>query len=94
MTRSLAENYPYSFAYKANIRGARQDWIQIVEAVEGDKLDSSNALMYLLSLLMNHAADFEDITESAIATCNAFNKKHPSKDSVLAIICSHMNSSD
>lgn len=31
MTRSLAENYPYSSVYKANIRGAKTEWVQIVE---------------------------------------------------------------
>lgn len=34
MTRSLAENYPYSPVYKANIRGARLEWLSIVEAIE------------------------------------------------------------
>lgn len=33
MTRSLAENYPYSRVYKARIRGARVEWANIVEAL-------------------------------------------------------------
>lgn len=30
MTRSLAENYPYSQLYKAAIRGAKDEWVKIV----------------------------------------------------------------
>lgn len=33
MTRTFAENYPYSSLYKARIRGARSEWLDIVEAI-------------------------------------------------------------
>lgn len=47
MTRSLAENYPYSPLYKANIRGARQEWLNLVEEVETNKISPEAALHYL-----------------------------------------------
>ena len=33
MTRTLAENYPYTKVYKAAMRGARAEWIAIVDGV-------------------------------------------------------------
>ena len=49
MTRSLAENYPYSTLYKANMRGARSEWVSLVEATEKDEVSPNLALQYLLS---------------------------------------------
>jgi hypothetical protein len=40
MTRTLAENYPYSKLYKAGIRGARKEWLEITDDVENGDLDS------------------------------------------------------
>ena len=34
MTRSLAENYPYSKLYKAAIRGNRDEWLEIIDLLE------------------------------------------------------------
>ncbi len=53
MTRSLAENYPYSTVYKANMRGARSEWVSLVEATEKDEVAADVALRYLLSQLLN-----------------------------------------
>lgn len=38
MTRSLAENYPYSSLYKAEMRGPFDDWILIVDAIENESM--------------------------------------------------------
>jgi hypothetical protein len=59
MTRSLAENYPYSDLYKAQLRGAREDWLLIVDELELQKTDPLESLKYLLSLLLNSANEFE-----------------------------------
>ena len=59
MTRSLAENYPYSDLYKAQLRGAREDWLSIVEELESNKTDALESLKYLVSLLLNSAHEFE-----------------------------------
>jgi hypothetical protein len=37
MTRSSAENFPYSTVYKAKIRGARTEWVSLLEAIETEK---------------------------------------------------------
>lgn len=47
MTRSLAENYPYTQFYKAAIRGGKEYWLLLVNEIEEDKLDSSIALKYI-----------------------------------------------
>lgn len=59
MTRSLAENYPYSALYKAQLRGAREQWLAIVEELEKGSTDPRESLLYLLSLLLNAAGEFE-----------------------------------
>lgn len=58
MTRSLAENYPYSKLYKAAIRGAREEWLAITDLAENDTIDSLVALKYLITQLINKSADF------------------------------------
>lgn len=68
MTRSLAENYPYSAVYKANIRGARTEWLLLVEAIEAGQLDTEQALLYLISQLINQAAAFNQLAEQTLAT--------------------------
>lgn len=67
MTRSLAENYPYSKVYKARIRGARSQWAAIVEGVERGGVEPEPALHYLLSQLINAAKDFRELADSTLA---------------------------
>lgn len=72
MTRSLAENYPYSNLYKAAIRGARKEWLEIVEAVENDELQALAALQNLIRLLINRSDRFKRDAAacmSSIGTC-------------------------
>lgn len=78
MTRSLAENYPYSKLYKAAIRGARQEWLEITDAVERGELDSLNALKQLLIFLNNKSEAFLQLTTKTMETLNAFLKQKPS----------------
>ena len=59
MTRSLAENYPYSQFYKAAIRGARVQWLATVEDLETGNLAPLPALRHLLAQLLNRAERFE-----------------------------------
>jgi len=58
MTRSLAENYPYSALYKAEMRGPVKPWVEIVETVESGSLPPYLALCLLLSLLKNNSDAF------------------------------------
>jgi len=58
MTRSLAENYPYSSLYKAEMRGPFNDWIAIVDALEDGTMPPELGLCYLMALLKNRSEKF------------------------------------
>ncbi|MBQ7606485.1 MAG: hypothetical protein IJU76_00635 [Desulfovibrionaceae bacterium] len=53
MTRSIAENYPYSTLYNAEIQGPFNDWMLIVDAIEDKSLNADLAIDYIVSLLKN-----------------------------------------
>ena len=93
MTRSLAENYPYSKLYKAAIRGARQEWLEITDAVERGELDSLNALKQLLIFLNNKSEAFLQLTTKTMETLNAFLKKKPSFKNCYSTITKFIESS-
>ncbi|WP_335019983.1 hypothetical protein [Nostoc sp.] len=95
MTRSLAENYPYSSVYKANIRGARSEWINLVEAIEKDEIVSELALRYLLSQLLNQADNFRRLASQTIENLTLFLAATIiDKGISLSIILRHINQSD
>lgn len=96
MTRSLAENYPHSPVYKAKIRGARQEWLSLVESIETNKLSPAAALHYLLSQLLNRAKAFKDLalqTMEALFNFLASDKKLE-QEFITQIIWRHINESD
>jgi len=96
MTRTLAENYPYSKVYKARIRGARAQWAEIVERVEAGKLNPLAALEYLISKLLNNAETFKSLAHDTIKIVErllAAGKVRNSQD-VLEIINRHTGESD
>ncbi|MCD8162046.1 MAG: hypothetical protein LUE09_00980 [Synergistaceae bacterium] len=66
MTRSLAENYPYSKLYKAEMRGPLTEWINIVDALEDNSMPADLGLSYLLVLLKNRSDSFLDKANQAI----------------------------
>ena len=65
MTRSLAENYPYTEVYKAGTRGARRQWMEMIELLEAGKMPPLAALQYLLSQLLNNASEFKALVSSS-----------------------------
>lgn len=67
MTRSLAENYPYSKLYKAQLRGARAAWLDLVEGLEDESIDGLDGLTYLLSRLINKSSELESLAGQAIS---------------------------
>ena len=93
MTRSLAENYPYSKLYKAAIRGARQEWLEITDAVERGELDSLNALKQLLIFLNNKSEVFLQLTSKTMETLKAFLKQKPSFKDCYSTITKFIESS-
>jgi hypothetical protein len=94
MTRSLAENYPYSLLYKAHLRGARDEWLAIVESLEAGTTDPLSALKYLISLLFNKAEHFQIVSNELIELSKAFLIKRQSTDTIINLINSHINDSD
>lgn len=71
MTRSLAENYPYSKLYKAEMRGPFDQWIAIVDSIENNTMPPELGLCFLLALLQNRSDQFK---EHANTACNLTKK--------------------
>ena len=71
MTRSLAENYPYGAVYKAAMRGARDEWLDLVEQIESNKFDFELGLKYLIGLLINSSDRFEALSKNVIELLKA-----------------------
>ena len=71
MTRSLAENYPYSRLYKAEMRGPFDTWIKVVDELESGTVDCYAALAYMMSLLINKSNKFEQIANDTLNSLRA-----------------------
>jgi hypothetical protein len=95
ITRSLAENYPYSSVYKANIRGGRLEWIQLVEGIESNKINSHFSLLYILSQLLNRAHNFKILALQTVQKLNLFlQATFVNRDIILNLIMRHITKSD
>ncbi len=94
MTRSLAENYPYSDLYKAQLRGARKDWLLIVEELESNKTDSLESLKYLILLLIHSASDFHDKAKELIEVVHASIENYKCMSDVVSLMKNHSDKSD
>ncbi len=97
MTRSLAENYPYSPVYKANIKGARQEWLNLVEYIEVNEIDPKLALHYILSQLLNRANVFKILSEQTILSLQTFlelTKSCLNREYATQLITTHINESN
>lgn len=72
MTRTLAENYPYSRFYKAKIRGARDAWVELVEALEhpDSPMHARAGLQLLISKLLNNAENFNQLADQTVTLVN------------------------
>ncbi len=72
MTRSFAENYPYTLFYKAEIRGAKrqgkQRWLEVVDDLENGRLDAEAALLYVLQLLWSYSDAFNALARKTLDT--------------------------
>ena len=66
MTRSLAENYPYSKLYKAEMRGPFDQWIEVVDALEDGTMPADIGLYYLTAQLKNRTDEFKKMAEEAV----------------------------
>jgi len=94
MTRSLAENYPYSRLYKAHLRGARDQWLAIVEELEKGATDAKESLVFLLSLLLNAANEFNEVSSALVELLRRTSSKFSSRSEVLGVLKRHAEASD
>ena len=94
MTRSLAENYPYTKLYKAQLRGARIQWLSIVESIESGNINPLIALQYLISLLLNKASDFDDACNILLEEKDKYLARGNASDTIREMIIDHIDASD
>jgi hypothetical protein len=83
MTRSLAENYPYTSLYKANIRGAKAEWIEIVNTIEKCPELALPALKMILTFFKNRSDQFKEKTNEAMKKLDVYLSKNLSKNIIL-----------
>lgn len=93
MTRSFAENYPYSIVYKAHIRGARSEWLTLVEDIETERINTEIALHYLLTRLINQAESFRVLADETLDKVQRV-ADHLTFQDILTIIWKHVCESE
>ena len=94
MTRSLAENYPYSKLYKAAIRGARDEWLAVIDLLESRALDPNIALRHLITLLLNRSERFQNLAEETLSLVQGIIDKKPPIEAVIRFIRQYIDTSD
>lgn len=94
MTRSLAENYPYSTLYKAAMRGAKVEWVTIVEALEDGTLPALPALRHLISLLINRSDNFLMLADSCLSQAELFLENTSNSQCIFKALQSFVESSE
>lgn len=92
MTRSLAENYPYSMLYKAEMIGPFKPWIAIVDAIENNTLPAELGLCYLMALLQNRSDVFQRHADQACLLAKKLDGKSFSQ--IKDLISSFFNTTD
>lgn len=94
MTRSLAENYPYSKYYKANIRGPQDEWATLLDAIEGsDAPDPEELLEYFLVALDNRGERAQEAYDRVLEFAEEATTGQLGVSEALDIISSHLNRS-
>lgn len=95
MTRSLAENYPYSRVYKASLRGPRDAWGKLVEAIErsDSTLAPEPALRYLLLALVTRGSYAKEISQNLLEAVEDLRNTGTSTDQIFDVIQRHIRQS-
>lgn len=96
MTRTLAENYPYSRFYKAKIRGARTAWVNLVEELEHptNPMSALAGLHLIISKLLNNAETFSTLSKNAIdLNFKLIEEQKPSLEIAIDLIQRHWSES-
>jgi len=93
MTRSFAENYPYSAFYKAAIRGPKDMWLNIVDELESGTLDPEQGLIKIISSLLNKSDNLQKLSTQMLSQTTKFLQKKGTFDRVSKVIITHINKS-
>jgi hypothetical protein len=93
MTRSLAENYPYSPLYKAKLKGPVKEWRKIVEGIESGSLDPTSALYCLLQCLIAASDDFKALQLLVLRSAREYAERTESIVETVDFLLDHMASS-
>jgi hypothetical protein len=92
MTRTLAENYPYSIYYKAAVKGAKEEWLTLVEGLENGSIDAEIGLKVLIGMLLNQSEEFEDLADQLEDKLEVLIGKYKTLDEVRIFISHVINS--
>ena len=94
MTRSLAENYPYTPLYKARLRGAREEWLNLVDDIQSMSSDPRESLKLLISKLHNSATNFQVAVEELLAVAKSSLGANATKEVIKTLIKTHIDESN
>lgn len=96
MTRSFAENYPYTIFYKAETRGAKRQWLMLIDDLEEKRLDAQTALLYVLDLLWKSSEQFSKLSNEVLQALERWFSQNTnfSLSKVAAVIKLHINQSE
>ena len=94
MTRSLAENYPYTPLYKAKIRGARTSWLTLVEEIERENTSALETLKMLIARLINAALEFQQEADRLVEKSQEVVSQYQTRSDTRSIVFEHIDKSD
>ena len=89
MTRSLAENYPYTRFYKAALRGPKKEWTALVDLLESGQVDAKVALDYSIWLLIKRSERFQALATEVVELAKKKSAAINSPNQVLGILMNH-----
>ena len=93
MTRSLAENYPYTRLYKAQLRGARVEWLSLVEELQNGTTSPLESLKYMIAKLINAATYFTERATELMDTVRQMVAEVQDRHAVRSLMAKHSDSS-
>ena len=93
MTRSLAENYPYSGVYKAAMRGAKEECFRLIDWIESGYAKPRPLLEALLSILINRSDGFKELGDATLSDVGTLLSKNPEGSDIRNLIKTHIANS-
>lgn len=93
MSRSFAENYPYTKFYKASIRGPKEIWLTLVDLLEKRSLNPEQALKRIISLLIVRSDRFARIVKRTVENTSQLMDKVKEEDRLVGLMLKHIKES-